>query len=129
MNSRQKAFVRSWMRERIFCLNNLLPAVPGFQYSGVFNLGFAVAVVLFVYSLPAVNLSAAFKRIVLFVSRYTLGVYCMHNLIGKLLTSVFNKFGIIFDGFLLCIVIYILCYGIAWGISKIPNRHLRMLVS
>ncbi len=111
------------------CFNYIFPAAPGFQYSGIFSLGFAVTVVLFVYTLPVGDLSAAFKRNILLVSRYTLGIYCMHNLVGKLLTAALNKFGVIYDGFLICVVIYILCYGVAWGISKIPNRHLRMLVS
>ena len=101
---------------------------PGFQYAGAPSVGAAVVVVLFVYALPMEKLPPVFKKGVMVASRYTLGIYCMHNLIGKFLTILISKTGINVNGFILCVIIYIACYGISWCIAKIPNRHIRMLV-
>ena len=101
---------------------------PGFQYSGAASVGLVAAVVLFVYALPVEKLPAVFKKGIAVVSQYTLGIYCMHNLIGKFLTILIDKTGIHVNGFVLCVIIYVLCYGMSWCIAKIPNRHIRMLV-
>ena len=60
--------------------------------------------------------------------QHTLGIYCMHYLVGNIIILVLESVGYEPDGFVLSICIYIICYLASAMISKIPIKQLRQLV-
>ena len=62
------------------------------------------------------------------VSKYTLAVYCMHNLIGRLMIYLFEKIGLESGTLFMCMVVYVECYLIASIIAKIPIKMCDQLV-
>jgi len=81
------------------------------------------------YFLPFEYLPEVFLRILRTLTKYTLGIYCMHMAIGKLLNFILNKTNVTIDSFLVCIIIYVLGYFISYFMSKIPTKYVRDLVN
>lgn len=98
----------------------------GFNYQGLglfilsclFSLSFIVIV-------QNIN-SAVFKKFVFFIGRYTFGVFCMHNIIGKIIGDSLSYFGIAKDTFFESLIIYIVCIVVCIVLDK--NRFTRFLV-
>ena len=66
----------------------------GFGYSGVQRVFIAFGMITLAVMLPFDKLPVAVSNIITLLSKYTLAVYCMHNLIGRFLISVFNRIGL-----------------------------------
>lgn len=69
-------------------------------------------VVLF-YCLPFDKISDTLKNVMEIVTRYTMGIYCMHILVGRILVTVVETLGLAINSFLLCGAIYVTSYIIA----------------
>lgn len=91
----------------------------------------------FFYYLPFDRMPAVFSKAVLGVSKYCMGVYCIHLLLGYLMSDfVFGLARIEVSGFgdlrLLTIsqslVVWVLSYVLCWLISKIPFGFFRRVV-
>lgn len=97
----------------------------GFGYGGLFTLMIAVAFLTVAVYFPTDWLSVRKQELIYTTSKYTLGIYCMHNLIGKpvlrLLGEKMNPLG-------LGCVIYFVCYVICAAIYRIPLKFCRYLV-
>ena len=87
--------------------------------------------------LPFDRMPAVFSKVVLSVSKYCMGVYCIHLLLGYLMSDfVFGLARIAEPGFgelrLLTIfqslIVWILSYVLCWLISKIPFGFCRRVV-
>lgn len=104
------------------------PRAEGFGYSGIQGICIAVLLVLAAALFPLDNLPARIKNIILAVSRYTLGIYCMHRLAGTFIRFVFAKAGIMSDTFLMCVLIYIVCYAVSAVLYQVPVRLCKQLV-
>lgn len=63
------------------------------------------------------------KKSISFLSPYTLGIYCMHYLIGDLMTLTVKE-----PSFLMCIFIFVICYVISIIINYIPIKSIKMLI-
>ena len=62
------------------------------------------------------------------LTMHTLGVYCMHYLLGNVLDIVFERFELTINRFLLCILIYIVAYILAHIIYILPWKETKQLV-
>lgn len=112
----------------IFCFIQYAPQAKGFGYEGVENIIYAVMILMLTMILPWQKFSDKASKVLRIISRYTLGIFCMHNLIGKILSEVLTRLEISVDSFFICILIYVICYIIAWIFTLIPCGWLRKIV-
>ena len=92
----------------------------GFGYAGIQKTIVAFGMVMIAVLLPLDELPQSIKMIANSISKYTMAVYCMHNLIGRFMISIFQKVGLESGTFFMCVVVYIVCYMIAFWGSKVP---------
>lgn len=97
---------------------------PGFFYQGVSHIFISFAIFLLFYALPLDGLPQWFNTVVSYLTKYTLGIYCMHRMVAAVLNKlVYNRAGITnANSFAECIFLYIVCYMIAFTIDKIPYK-------
>ena len=103
--------------------------LEGFGYGGIYLILLSCLVFIF-FSLLPINLAPkCIKSAIKFVSKYSFGVFCMHFLGGKILYLFIYRFSLNIDKFLVCIIIFAVCFGIAVVISRIPLKYTKFLVS
>ena len=100
----------------------------GFGYSRNNAIPLAFSLVAFAALLPLERLPRTIKRVMRFASRYTLGIYCMHMLIGKTLRVLLPKLGIGMGGIRSCALIYAVGFAVSLALSRISARRLGQLV-
>ena len=66
--------------------------------------------------------------VIAFITKFTLGIYCMHLLVGRVFDAVLAVYNTIFNRFLFCILVYVFCFLISFIVSKFPLKYIRMLV-
>lgn len=102
-----------------------------FSYAGLYLILTSTASVLLFYFLPFGCIGSVPKRIICFISKYTLSVYYMHRMVA---TIIYNtrlqlwfrmRIGSVYD----CIVIFFCCIVIGWLISIIPVKILKQVVT
>lgn len=64
------------------------------------------------------------NKAISFLSRYSLGVYCTHMLVGRLCENLFVHVG----GTVQSVCIYMICIGIAFAMDKCIGEKVRILV-
>lgn len=104
----------------------------GYNYGSVglqlFIISIAVSLVLIL--IPFEKLSHWLLVSIGFVAKYTLGIYCMHNMMGLMLNKiVLAKFGLPENSLVGCLCIFALCLFSCYLISKIPFKWSKMIVS
>ena len=82
----------------------------------------------FVYLIPFEKLPEKLKTVLRFLTKYTLGIYCMHLGLGKILNIYFEKMSQKINNFILCIIIYILGFIISFLLDRIPSKWAKQLV-
>ncbi len=116
----------------ILILNIILPIgllfrgpsnVPGFGYAGGIGIIFSILIVAIAYLIPQRWFTESMKKCISFLSPYTLGIYCMHYLIGELLTMKVKELS-----FLMCIFMFIICYIVSVLMRRIPIKSVQMLI-
>lgn len=112
----------------IFMKYSFISNPPGYGYSGVQKILIAFGLIMAAWLLPVEKLPAAATKIITVLSRYTFGIYCMHNLVGRFMKTIFSSFGVPSETLFMCIVVYVTCYIIAFIISKIPIKLCKQLV-
>ena len=102
-----------WLDERY---NMFLP-VKGYGYSGIRMIVLAWAFISLFYVFPFEKVNEKIKIVISFLTKYTMGIYCMHRLISLFFTEIIDYLGlgIVVGSFSFCIIIYILCYVCAWS--------------
>ena len=108
--------------------HSVIKAAPGFMYSVNNNIPIVLLVVGVAYLLPVKALHENFLHSIKFATRYTLGIYCMHILVGKVLGLLFLRCGVDVNKFMFCIMIYGVCFGISFLLSHISKTFLGALV-
>jgi hypothetical protein len=113
----------------LFYLGFCIPWPPykDFGFSGFAKPYLAIWIVIFAFVAPFELLPLSFKKAILKITDYSLGIYCIHRLINTLL-YVFVP-GITLRSFERCILLYIVCYAVCWLIEKIPNKTVKQLVN
>ena len=104
-----------------------LPEASGFDYQGLYLLLMGSFCAMLAISLPLRSLPARGERIILLLSRHTMGIYCMHRMTGNLLRLVFPRLGLNTDSFSFCLLIYLLSWLACELLSRMPWRWMREL--
>lgn len=113
----------------VFLILDIKVFVPltGFGYAGIWKNCVAFAITMFAF-----NFGKIFKKqykSLNFVTSYTLGVYCGHQLVGFFLHNVLSKvFGVDIGFFYQCIIIYIICFIASFLVSKIHLQQIKYIV-
>ena len=103
----------------------LLPTAAGFGYSVGNCIPLVFFLVVFSYFLPLEHLPTALKSMLSFCTRYTLGIYCMHMLAGRLLDALLHACNINLNRFLFCITVYEVCFVFSFciaGLGRISKK-------
>lgn len=102
----------------------------GFHYSGLYNVFMGSAMVMFFYLLPLGKLSEKCKVIIEFVSKYTLGIYCIHRLVRNLLNFfLYPHITVIPGTFFECVLVFIVSFAVVFLIGRIPVKCFKDAVS
>lgn len=117
----------------LICVVSLIVKKPctlydSFGYAGLHILLGAVGMVVLFYSLPLEKLGSRVLKIIDALSRFTLGTYCMHMLLAKILYPVFTRLGLPTMGLGHCVLLFVLTYLVSWGMSRTGNKRLIGLV-
>lgn len=97
----------------------------GFHYGGMYNICTGSAIVMFFYLLPLEKLPQKCKEIIETISKYTLGIYCMHRLVRTLLMYfVYPHITVIPGSFQECVLVFSVSLAVALLIGKIPVKCL-----
>lgn len=105
--------------------------IEGLGYAGVKRIVLAAALVLLFAAPPLAKLPNFVHVIVDWLTRYALGIFCMHRLVTKLLEYfITHREWIDFETDTLTesIIVYLICYVICLLVSLIPCKWTRMLV-
>ena len=105
------------------------PRPQGLGYQGVSLLLMALGTVMFFHYLPLEKAPAWLVKTIEILSRYCMGIYCCHLVVGWLLYAfVLPRFGVVFEGFASNIWIWIASWILCWLISLIPGKFTKDLV-
>lgn len=118
-----------WMIVWVMKFDPLPRPQPGLSYQGLDLDILACAFLAVFYFLPFNRLPAAVSRGVLAVSRYAMGVYCVHLMLGWLLCAyVFPRLGVVQEGIFSCVLIYVASWTLCWFVDCLPSRFTKALV-
>lgn len=102
--------------------------IAGYGYNGIYRMIISVSLLTFFYLLPIEKISGQTENVIKALTAHTLGIYCMHYLVGNILKMGLEYLHISINQIVFCIMLYVICYIIAMIISKIPNRFVKQLV-
>lgn len=108
-------------------LRILLPHPEGFGYSGVSLLLSSLALVVFACQLP-IRPDGKAAGVIGVISRYTLGIYCIHRMVGRFLAAILTAVGLPGNSVPGCLLVYLLCYLACWVMASLPLPQCRALV-
>lgn len=101
----------------------------GFAYGGTYMIVYATLVFVLFYMIPFDKSPILIKKGLRTISKYSLGIYCIHLGVGYIWNNVFcDYFGWKQDIFVGCIAIFLISLLFAWLISKIPFKCSKYIV-
>ena len=100
----------------------------GFGYNGVFRMIVSFSLLTFFWLLPLEGISECTVKSIKLITAHTLGIYCLHYLVGNVLNLGLERLHIGINQIIFCAVLYVVCYVAATVISRIPNRFVQRLV-
>ncbi len=103
--------------------------IKGFDYGGIHILLISLCLLLLAYLAPLHMLPQKLKRVLLFISRYTLGIYCGHRLLGTIFEILGGYLGVEISSYLLCITIYVMLFILGFLADKSPFKLVKNLFS
>jgi surface polysaccharide O-acyltransferase-like enzyme len=90
----------------------------------------ALALTTLFRALPLDRLPTALVRVLVWASSYSMGVYFAHIYVGKLLEELaFPHMGIVPRSFSGGCVVFAVSFAVCWLVARVPNRHVRALVT
>ena len=102
----------------------------GFGYSGIFMLVGAFFLVTSAFTNPLNFITNhTFKSVIKWITSFTLGVFCMHLVLGPFLEMVFIALSLEIKTGIIGVVTYLVCYLISFLIYLIPCKYTKQLVS
>ena len=104
-----------------------LPPAPGFDNQGLRVLLTGSVWAMLAISLPLRFLPEKARGVLTVLSRHTMGIYCMHRMMGNLLRMVFPRFGLKTESGGFCLLIYLLSWLACELLSRMPWRWMREL--
>lgn len=109
----------------------VLPAAPGprLGYAGLELVAVAVPMLAFFGSLPFDRLPSAVSRVIESFSRYAIGIYCLHYILGiPMFRYVFPRIGLGQETIPACVLLWFLSWGVCRLISLIPLEFCKRIV-
>lgn len=102
----------------------------GFDFPGVSLIIGACLLVLTAFTNP-LNFIAnkPFKSIIKWITSFTLGIFCMHTVMGRFVEWFFIRVNWATYTTLMAIVTYVICYLISFLIYLIPNKYVKQTVN
>lgn len=100
----------------------------GFGYEGGVSIIVSLCAIMLSYFAPADKLPLKVRKVIVEMSGYTLGIYCVHIMVGNLFLYVFEKLNIEINSIILCCLIYLVGYIISKLIVIISASKLEILV-
>lgn len=107
---------------------NVENTISGFGYEGLVSIIFSLCVVLLCYFAPTGKLPLRVRKVIVEMSKYTLGIYCIHIMVGASFLSVLEKLHIEMNSIVLCCLIYLVGYLISKLIVIATASKLEILV-
>ena len=109
----------------------VIPYRPkGFDFPGVSLIIGASLLVLTAFTNPLnFIINKTFRSIVKWITSFTLGIYCMHVVVGLFVEWFFIKVNWETYTTLMALLTYVICYIISFLIWLIPNKYVRQTVS
>ena len=101
-----------------------LPGMLSFDYGGVDLLFISVTLLIIFYNLPVSKMPIFIRRPIEIASKYSMGIYCMHLLVGNLVSML----NLPVSSFIFSIIIYIISLCVAVLLSNIPIRGVKAIV-
>lgn len=104
--------------------------MPRLSTTGVPVCIVAVSIIVLVQCIPFERINNNIKSFLNVITKYTLGIYCIHNLVGTILISIINHWKLPVETYVFweCIVIYIVSYLLsAFGFYLFKKTRLRMM--
>ena len=103
--------------------------VKGFDYAGAYLIVIAVLLVLTAYTNPINSVqNETFRCVIKWITSFTLGIFCMHIVIGRFVEWAFAKFNWPTYTTIMVVVSYLICYLISFLIWLIPNKYAKQIV-
>lgn len=115
----------------IFLNYNAFIDPSGYGYAGIYKIVIGTLSLLLFYYLPFEILPSIIQKIIIEISKYTMGIYFIHRMIGtivynsKLCSYLRMRKGSIHD----CIIIFIISLIISWIFNKIPLKCIKASIS
>ena len=101
----------------------------GWGYQGVLLMLISNLIVTFFYLIPLHNEHSKICWLITKVSKYTLGIYCVHLLVGRVLVDVIGELEFMTIPYFECVVIWIISLSVSSLISLIPSKWCKSLVN
>ena len=103
--------------------------IDGFGYQGLEKNLVAICFVTIFYLIPFMDIPDKIKCILILLSRYTMGIYCMHFMVGRIMKIIYGKMGLRSETFTFCVFIWIACYLFSYLLSLIPGNYMKRIVN
>ena len=114
-----------------FLLNAMeLFVIPeGFAYQGALKIMETVLLVTGFYVIPFDRLTGWMLQLIQFLSKYSLGIYCVHKFVGKPITNmILPALGWETNTLLSCFLIYGVSLLLSFAVSKLPGQWAKCAV-
>lgn len=109
--------------------NGYVGQLKGFSYAGAFLFVMTVCLITIAYLFPNdSNCPEKIRRLSEKVTQFTLGIYCMHRLVGTIMKLAVSFLDLEINSFLLCIIVYAVSYYVAYTVSKFFPVAMQRLV-
>ena len=103
----------------------------GYGYSGIYKLISSILIFAFFYCMPFDILPQILQNIVKKISKYTLGIYYIHRMIGTIIynSRLYGYFNMQAGSMHDCIVIFLISFFMVYAIYKLPIKWVKASVS
>lgn len=115
----------------VFVWNNSFISNPAesFIYAGIRYIVITVLIVTFFWLFPFDKfLNRKLTNLIHNLSKYSLGIYCIHLLVGYIVNELNAKYNIVGGTLRKCILIYIVSMILSYIITLIPNETVKKMV-
>ncbi len=97
----------------------------GFMYAGLDECIMSFIIVLLFYILPIKYLNKRVKSFIKFISKYTVGVYCIHRLVAQILCLNSKLLPMKVGSMVYVLFVYMLSVSICYILSRVPLKGIK----
>lgn len=101
----------------------------GYGYQGINLMLISVILVMVFYLLPFEWMGCKVCYSIYALSKYSLGIYALHIMVGRVMNTIFEKNGIVCNSFLQCILIFAGSLILSYIICKLPYEWCNKIVT